>query len=124
MDEEPHVRKPVTTTGSSTGLVHVLHTERRMRVYGVTENELRTLTIINLAVAFLFSLGTGFVSFGLDLHKDVLMTSPLPPSAGVLADIARPLAFLVGGAFYLAGGSAWWMRRGFIEQIKQESKLP
>src|SRR5437870_8543962 len=48
-------------------LVSVLHTERQMRIFGVTENELRTLTIVNAAVAFLFSLGTGCFGYLLNL---------------------------------------------------------
>ena len=109
------------STSDSKGLITVLHTERRMKVYGVTENELRTITIINLAVAALFSIGTGLVVFGFDLQKDILLTEQLPPGAKILDDVVRPASFIGGAVFYGLGLVFWFMRGGFIRTIKKET---
>ncbi len=100
----------------------VLHTERRMKVYGVTENELRTLTVINLAAVALFSLGTGSLAFGIDLHKDILLAGQnLPEGAKMLQDVVRPIAFIGAAIFYGLGIAAWLYRGGFLRTIKKET---
>ena len=93
-----------------------------MKVYGVTENELRTLTVINLAAVALFSLGTGSIAFGIDLHKDILLAGQnLPEGAEMLQDVVRPIAFIVGAIFYFLGGVVWFHRGGFLRTIKKET---
>ena len=111
----------LSATGSQ-DLITVLHTERRMKVYGVTENEIRTLTMINIAAVVLFSLGTGLLAFGIDLHKDILLTGKnLPEAALPLQDVVRPLAFIGAGIFYVLGIVSWFLRGGFLRTIKKET---
>lgn len=93
-----------------------------MRIYGVTENELRTLTAINLGIATLFSVGSAMLGMGMDLHKDLLLATDLPPKAEILKPTSTIL-FLGCALFYIVGFIAVWMRRGFIETIKKESSL-
>lgn len=120
MDNDKSPKISVASSGSHE-LVKILHTERRMKVYGITENEIRTLTVINVAVVVLFSIGTGCIAFGIDLHKDLLLTPNLPEQAQVLKSVLRPLSYISGGVLYLLGLLVWYYRGGFIRTLKQES---
>jgi hypothetical protein len=95
-----------------------------MKVYGVTENELRTLTIINAAVAALFSLGAACLGYGLNIHDSLLLVDNIPDKAKVLPDVVQPVAFSLAGVFFLFGLIAWLMRGGFISTIKKETVSP
>jgi len=92
-----------------------------MRIFGVTENELRTLTIVNAAVAFLFSLGTGCFGYLLNLDAAAAMTEKIPKETEALLKLVQPGLLSLGVAFYVAGAFAWIMRSGFINTIKRES---
>jgi len=93
-----------------------------MKVYGVTENELRTLTIINAAAAALFSIGAACLGYGLNLHASLLLVDNMPDKAKVLSDVVQPLAFYAAAVFFLLGIAAWLARGGFIKTIKKETQ--
>lgn len=102
------------------GLVRLRHTERSMKIYGVTENELRTLTAINLFMAFAWAVGSAFLGMGVDLHKDLLLAENIPAKAEVLKDM--PTALFIGAAiFYIAGTIAFFVRGSFINTIRKET---
>jgi len=106
----------------SSQLIRLAHVEGRMKIYGVTENELRTISTINLAVVVFSSLGTGCIAFSIDLHKDIIMAgSVLAPNVKEIADIWRPLGFISGIVCYLIAATAWLVRGGFIKTIKNEA---
>jgi hypothetical protein len=102
-------------------LVSVIHTERQMKIFGVTENELRTLTIVNAAIALLTSLGTGFFVYLLNLSTDAMFAGKLDPTAKNLLSIVKPGLWVFGIVFYLAALYAWLQRDAFIDTIKTES---
>jgi hypothetical protein len=106
---------------SSGNLVTILHTERRMKVYGVTENELRTLTAINLGIAVLFSIGSAMLGMALDLHKDILLVDPVPAKAAILVSHVQPGLWIGAAFFYVTGAVAMYLRGGFIKTIKKET---
>jgi hypothetical protein len=122
MADEASSAPKVSTTSQNAGLVNVLHTERNMKVYGVTENELRTLTAINVAVTALFSIATGLMAFSFDLQKDILLAEPLPDKAQVLDTVVQPAAFLGSLVLYGLGALTWFLRGGFLKTIKKESR--
>lgn len=108
-------------SGPPSQLVVPLHTERKMKIYGVTDNELRTITIVNAAVAALFSLGTGCFGYLLNLRTDEAFAGTLPPATVSLMQAVQLGLFAFGVAFYVLGLVAWIMRGGFIATIKRES---
>jgi hypothetical protein len=105
-------------------LVNVLHTKREMRIFGVTENELRTITIMNAATAFFFSLGTGCFGYLLNLQADAAFADKIPAATQRALDVFRPGLEWVGAAFYVAGIVTWLYRGGFVRTIKRESVPP
>ena len=102
-------------------LVRLLHTEREMRIFGVTENELRTITAINAATAALFSLGTGCFGYLLNLQADLAFANKIPQQTQDMLNIVQPGLKWIGIVFYCLGILAWIYRGSFITTIKQES---
>ena len=92
-----------------------------MRIYGVTENELRTLTIVNAAMTAVFSLGTGCFGFLLNLKSNAAMAEKMPAQTTEALKFIEPGLMWLGIAFYVIGVVAWFMRGSFIKTIKTES---
>lgn len=115
------VLQPFNFTPTQQPLVSLLHTSREMKIFGVTENELRTLTLVNAAIAALFSLGTGAAVYLLNISTDATFAGKLPESTTNLLHIIRVGLVVFCAAFYLLGIYTWVIRGSFIETIKTES---
>jgi hypothetical protein len=92
-----------------------------MKIFGVTESELRTLSIVNAAMTALFSLGTGCFGFLLNLQASVALSDKVPAQTALLLKYAEPGLFWFGLVLYALGGLTWFMKGGFINTIKRES---
>ncbi len=92
-----------------------------MKIFGVTENELRTLTIVNAAMAAFFSLGTGCFGYLLNLQAGAAMTEKVPEQTAAVLNIVQPGLMFLGIAFYVLGFLSWILRGNFIATIKRES---
>ena len=92
-----------------------------MKTYVVTANEIRTLTLMNFAVAALFSIGSAAFGYWLNIRTDIALTGTLPATAQFVQTVVSPLAFVVALLFWILGGVTWRLRGGFITTIESET---
>jgi hypothetical protein len=95
---------------------------RTMKFYRVHEPELHNLTMAQGLMVLFFSAGSAFLGFGIDVAKDIAMTSgDLSAEGKVMSQVVQPACFYIATGFYIAGIWASFMRRSSIKRIKQES---
>jgi hypothetical protein len=97
------------------------HAARRMRVSGVMDSELRSLTFVNTAMTALLSLGTGCLGFVLGLKSSVAVADKVPEATAALLKVVEPSITGLGVALYFFGVIAWITRIGYVSTIKRES---
>lgn len=95
---------------------------RTMKFYRVHAPELHNLNMAHGLMVLFFSAGSAFLGFGLDIAKDVAMTTgELSAEGKVMAEQVQPFCFWIAGGFFVAGIWASFKRRGSIQRIMQES---
>lgn len=96
------------------------HTERKMKLCGVYESELRAIGLFNTISAGAASLGTGLISFAgaqwLELRKD--------PKADNADVIQAAITFCIAGCVlcFVIAGVATYFRRSEVSRILNDSK--
>lgn len=72
---------------------------RTMKFYRVHEPELHNLNMAHGLMVLFFSAGSAFLGFGLDVAKDVALTSgPLSAEGHLMAKLVQPTCFYMAGA--------------------------
>ena len=110
-----------TGQAQSAGTLRVESSERVMKTYVVTANEIRTLTLMNFAVAALFSLGSACFGYWLNIRTEIALTGVLPATAQVVQTVVSPVAIIATIVFWIFGSVIWYMRGGFISTIETET---
>lgn len=103
------------------GVVKPVYSERKMRCLTVSESELKQLSLSNWGVTIFASIGSGLLTFGIDLFKDTALS---PPGSGTAADVADTIEKLcMGGSFvcFIVAIGLWLWRRDMIKTIREES---
>lgn len=103
------------------GTIQPLYSERKMRCFTVTNSELHQLSFANGLMTVFFSIGSAFLAFGLDITKDVILSTSVPGEAKTIVNLAQPLLYALGIAFYVAGVLTVIWRRSMLNVIKDES---
>ncbi len=102
--------------------LNVLHTERDMTVYVLTEPELDRLGDLNAQAAFFSSMASFFAALWLDLYKDQALAQSVPEATKTALDFVQPLIVILALAF-AAAAMYFWIKRGrYQSKIKQDSK--
>ena len=103
----------IQTKGS---LLTTLYTERKVKAYPVTDNELETLSMFNTESVMFFSIGTGLLGYAADSLRDALAASPHGNLKLVCSFIF--LALLCYGL----GSWRFWKRHTLVRSIKAQSQ--
>jgi hypothetical protein len=110
-----------TGQAQSAGTLRVISSERVMQTFVVTKNEIRTLTLMNFAVAALFSIGSACFGYWLDIQTEIAIMEKVPASAHVVQAIVSPVAITLAIVFWLLGAGTWIFRGGFVTTIENET---
>ena len=102
--------------------VRPVYRHRHISCYTITETELRTLQLANSGVAVLGAIGASLATFWLDIFKDTVLAEEVPEQAQAALAYIQPALGVSAVAFFLAAGGIILWRRGFIAQIKRESR--
>jgi len=92
-----------------------------MKTYVVTQNEIRTLTLMNFAVAALFSIGSACFGYWLNIRTEIALAGQLPAAAQIVQTIVSPVAIVTAIIFWVLGAITWYLRGGFISTIESET---
>ena len=115
---------PAELTGATraAGTVRIIQSVRHMNCYTVTEGELKSISLANGLAVFCFSMGSAFLTFGVDVAKDIALSPEVPQAAIFLDSVMKPASFVVSVAFFAGGVWALFWRRGMLRMIRTESR--
>ncbi len=111
---------PVGPQGGSD--IKVLHTERDVTVYLLTESDLDRVSDLGLLAAGFSSLATFFGGLWLDLYKDRQLAENIPAATVEALGYVQPLLGILTVVFAVAAVTFWWKRGSLQGKIKNDSK--
>lgn len=94
---------------------------RHIKFYHITEHELSAVSLVNAYATTLFSVGTAFIAFAIDIFKDTALAEAVPLTAQNAIEYAQPLLWGFGIFFWVAGAASMVWRWNFVRKIKRES---
>jgi hypothetical protein len=112
-------RGPAGPQGSD---LNVLHTERDMTVYVLTESDLDRVGDLGFLAAGFTSAATFFGGLWIDLYKDSKLATQIPDATQQALDFVEPLLGILTIAFAIAA-LVFWVKRGNLQsRIKRGSR--
>ncbi len=109
--------------GGVPAILQTLGTVRDMKIYALTEGELRHVTWLNSAASVLFSIATVLVLTGGGLLFDLLIDGrSLAETIEMVLRTATGIAFGLALILYCFGVAVWLSRRSELGKILRESR--
>ena len=102
--------------------IETAYVGREVRVYGVLQSELNTITMFNTLSTVFFSVGSFLLALGLGFLANAAFAERWPPEGAILAKVGSPLLCLVALICYLIAGWAVRSKRSAWQSICDESK--
>lgn len=105
---KPSPRRPESGgRGQGTGsLLDLKHGVRTMKVYPVTESDVRSLKLTSALASLFFSLGGMIIGFGIEIRIGATFYESLPAQAKMMTENVAPLCFWIGAAFLLGAAAS------------------
>ena len=100
--------------------VEPVYSRRKILCYSITESELKTFGFSHGLSTVLFSAGSIFFGFGLDIFKDQLLSDTIPSTVSQVAYYAQYFSFIISFICFAAGGFTIYWRRGYWADIMSE----
>lgn len=94
---------------------------RRVKVIGVLESELDTLSALNAQAAVWLSVCTALASLAAGIWITAAFTDKPTPEGNVLAKTGAPIVLLLSVVFGGMSALAWWKRRSTRNRTLSES---
>lgn len=113
------LRKPIRVDDGST--VEPAYVARQVKVYGVLEGEVSTISLFNTLATFFFSAGFSFVSMAVGIWADAAYVDNPAPAGLVLSHSGAPLLIVVAIACFGLAGWAVWNKGSLWKKIREES---
>jgi len=102
--------------------LNVLHTERDMTVYVLTEPELDRIGDLNANAAGYSAMAAFFGGLWVDLYKDASLAQNIPAATQTALNFVQPLIAILALASAIAA-IVFWIKRGrYQSRIKRDSK--
>jgi hypothetical protein len=98
-----------------------LYLERRLKVYGVTENEVDSLATRNTQATTFYSVGAFVLSAALGIWINAVFYTQTPPTAEVAKYLGAPIFIVISGALFWLGWRTDRSRKSTWDAIKSES---
>ncbi len=109
-------------SGNSNGsTIEPVYSKRKMKMYSVTESELKQIGLANIGITGTASLGSAFLAFSLDIFKDTVLAGSIPAAAQAAIDYVQPICLFVGLGFWVFSAFLVWWRKGMLDLIRKES---
>ena len=102
--------------------IRVLHTERDVTVYLLTESDLDRVSDLGALAAGFTALATFFGGLWIDLFKDQQLAESIPAATVEALGYVHPLLGILTMVF-AAAALTFWLKRGSLQsKIKRDSK--
>ena len=117
--------KPVKIQFESEGgaLIKVGQSRRTVKCYGVTEDELDHLSLLNTLSTIFFSLASGCLFFSINLILELFKRTTQDPATRELVFTVSPVTGVVGLVFLCTAIYTLVKRGSTITRIKEESEI-
>lgn len=102
--------------------LNVLHTERSVTVYVLTDSELDELGALNRNITIFSSVAAFMGGLWVDLYKDSKLASSVPEATKQALDFAQPLIAIVAMIFAALAFYAWLDSHSRKLKIKTQSR--
>ena len=100
---------------------HTYHMGRTVRIYPITEGELKTISIMNTLAIVFFSIGSALLSFALGIIVNCAIDGQLTEVANTLLRVVAPICGVLGIISYVIGILALVTRKSELGRISKES---
>ena len=111
----------ISAEAFSGGIIKPLYSERQMKCYTVTDEELGSVSVWNAQTTTFISVGAFILSLGIGFLVDGLFTESLTAVGQLLQMVVGPICVLLSGVFFYLGWQARRTRKNLVDKIKQQS---
>jgi protein tyrosine phosphatase len=112
------------TEGFNGGRVTPVYSDRQVKYLHVSESELNTINLANIAAASSFSISSFLFALWLDIFKDTKLAESIPETTQETLSYVQPILLVASVLFLLVGGVSVLWRKSQLKIIRQESSNP
>lgn len=113
---------PQGDAGVGGSAVRPVYSERSMRCYAITDQELQHIGYANTAATVFASAGAICWTLAADLFKDLRLGDAPPEAARAAAEAVQTVSFIAGIFLFGIAIAAVLAKRSMVDLIKRESK--
>ena len=123
-EQKTFVREGAEAPGEPRGsIVRTIYSVRTMKSFAVHENDLEELSLINVFVVVFFSIGSAFLTWGIDIFIGLVGEEAKSPVEQIMYTRALPVLIFLSLVFFCLGIRSIYSRRTRLRKIKEESEF-